>query len=1054
MPEPKRLSEILEDASLADAPRVRVGRAVGIFALCLLVFLGGTYLALPHIAGYAIKKVLAEKGYPDARLKVTRLGPTEIDIDDFALSADNSVAARRVVVAFSPGRLVDGTIDGIVLEAPTLPLTLDASGLDVGALKPLLGGPSTPDDGKAGIVGPIEIRGGALQLRTPVGVIDANLDGRVLFTDGLGTTAKFKVDLRHPDAQLQAHLDGVLDDNGQIAIDVVIDNAKSAARFAFADLTGTLHIGGARPSTFDGAGTLTVKDAAFDGLPIGTLDLSAAIADTRAEADLVLGGDGTGLAASIGLVVDDILDPRAKVSISGDAATDGLRGPVDLPGALDMVGAVAFDIEGARHDLQALASLPSGGDLRPQGSVHGWLQADQLSLAHQGAGFDVILNGRLDFASDAKAWRIEAPGVVDIGGAAALGDAARAFSAKVSAQPDAPLLTGGMERSQALIASLRLDGTLDERYPLSGNIDGIFWRDAVRGLLVEDLVFALDPRSLQVGGLDVALENATVHLSGVPGDMSLDIATQAGINGRVTGDTEIVGGRIDLQSRIDIAPDAVRAYPPGCFDVRAVTVRSKDIVIRPQPMNVCPPADGGPMITARMDENGLKRIEALAVFGSTEVVAEGIVPYPLAGTLPRLDAQATFDAARRTWWTKFDANGGALRIEGPDVAVTDVMAQGEMTGQGDRLVGIRFPKLSLKAVDHRRPLRVAPMIFKGQAEIVDNAVQVGGDITGGGAFKSTLALRHRLDNRRGSLKVTLPPWRFVPDNTQPTQAVPMLRGWLTDVSGALSGSASIDWTSARTASSATLTLDNLSFGTQPAEIAGVSGTIKLVDLLTPKTDGKQTIALGLVDAGVPLVNGTLAFTMPGDGTAVVHKLSWPFAGGQIATGEAVVPLDDLPSGMTVEMTGLDATALVNLMEVPDLRADGKLTGSIPLSFGPDGPVIEKARIRSIGGGSIRYRAAEAAAALRQSGSSAELLASALENFQFTDIDMSLDGPLSGEIRARAQINGANPNLYDGKRIELNVNLSGVLRDLLRSATVFEDLPASIRDRVQGSAGNR
>ncbi len=84
---------------------------------------------------------------------------------------------------------------------------------------------------------------------------------------------------------------------------------------------------------------------------------------------------------------------------------------------------------------------------------------------------------------------------------------------------------------------------------------------------------------------------------------------------------------------------------------------------------------------------------------------------------------------------------------------------------------------------------------------------------------------------------------------------------------------------------------------------------------------------------------------------------------------------------------------------------------------------------------------------------ADLLARALADFRYSDLQISLDGPLSGDITAKAQLNGANPALYDGKRIELNVTLQGALRDLLQSASVVQDLPETIRGRVQGSSGN-
>ena len=149
---------------------------------------------------------------------------------------------------------------------------------------------------------------------------------------------------------------------------------------------------------------------------------------------------------------------------------------------------------------------------------------------------------------------------------------------------------------------------------------------------------------------------------------------------------------------------------------------------------------------------------------------------------------------------------------------------------------------------------------------------------------------------------------------------------------------------------------------------------------------------------------------------------------------------------------LDAKEIARSIDIEDLEAEGRLEGSVPIRIDDTGPVIDNARIWTNTPSVLRFCSGAAVKSLKQSGEMAELVAKALANFQYSDNDVSLDGPLSGNITATAKIKGANPDLFDGKKIELNVNLHGALRDLVQSVSVFKDLPETIRDRVQGPSG--
>ena len=1025
------------------------------FAAFLGVIVVTVYLGAPWAVGAVVRSYLADQGFPDARLEVTHLGLTRVDMINVSLGPKTEVSAQKLSVDYSPSRLANRLVDGVSVSGATLPLRIGADGIGWGALQPFVdgAGEATGDQASVRILGPITLRDASLILASPFGEVTADLDGTLLMTDGLGTKIRAEIALAHPEATLRGRLNGIVDAGATVQMDLLIDDATSTGRLAFTKLTGALRVDGEVPLKLDGAGTLTVSGVRLDGVSVGNLDVSGTLTDTAATLDVILGGAETGISAHAELATEDVLDPEATVHLSGDMATDGLRGPAGLPGGASVIGAVAFAAEGRRSDVQAFLKALASGAADIPAPLSGWLDIDHLTVTDPASGSEATLNGRLDMLANAAAWRVSLADTFGLELGAAIGGETRRISAKLSALDDAPLLTGGFGSARPIIVATHVGGRLDGAYPVSGRVTAAVWPDGDAGALIETLRLDLDPHTVKLAGLDVAIERASVDLTGAPDGMAAEVVLDADVSGRPAKGVNIAGGRISLQSRIDFGDGAISAHPPGCLDIQIAELRTSAAVLRPQPMKVCPSADGAPLAMVSYDADGLKRVDFKGVFGSTEIAVEGLGAYPLTGQLPRLEANGSFDGVRAAWWTAVTSSGGEIRAEGPDVAAGDLRATVNLQGLGKDLVGGTLALNGLRMIDHRRPLRFRPLALSGDGKISGGAATFDGTLAADAGLNATVKATHELNNGKGALTLNVADWTLSSGGHQPQAALTILQGIVTAVSGTIAAKADVAWGAEGMRSSGQIGLRQLGFGTQPAEVAGIDADIAFTSLAPVKSEGAQPFEIAFLDAGgVPLTNGTGTVSFPGDETAVIQDLSWPFAGGRIGIGRLQMPFDRLPENVTVDVTALDAGSLAKMIDVADLGAEGTLTGRLPLTLTADGPVIENAKLRSVGGGMLRYRAEGAALALRQGGNSGDILARALENFQFTDIDMTLNGPLGGEIVARAEIKGANPDLYDGKRIELNVNLRGVLRDLLRSANVMKELPEAVRDQVQGLSG--
>lgn len=1011
------------------------------------------YLALPWMVGWLARDYLADRGFPDASLTVESVGLTEAVIDRIDFGGDSNIRARKLSVAYSPGRLSQGIIDGLTVAQPELPLSVGVAGIDLGKLQPFFEDRTSDTENTAGgvrLIGPVTVTAGLLNVATPLGDVVAAIEGVVLLTDGIGTDANFEFALQHPKAQVGGRLHAILDSSEQLQLTLDIQNASSDARVAFEEMAGAVNIRGQIAGALEGGGSLTLQDVHIDGIQLGNVDLVGQINGKAARGEFLMGGTGTGLSMQVRAETEDVFDPATKLHLYGEAATDGLKGPYKLPIDIDVVGAMEFDLTGSRRDLQALPGQIATGAVRAMDGISGVLDLTHLGLAAPN-GVDATLDGKLQLAVDRQGWRMRPVSGLHFDLGLPSGGTERRFELSLGNIADVPFVAGGPTAADPLRLGAVFDGVFNDWFPFSGDAGGTVWPATTDGVVFEDLALRFDPWQMRLGGLEVVAEQIGVRLSGPFRQLDMDVSAEARFSGRPAAGILINGGQVSLAGNIGYGDDGIRIYPDGCMELRASDMDIQGTQLRPGPVAVCPRADGGPVLHAVVGDAGLKRIDLAAVLKSTEIALEGAGPYPLSGTLPRFDGTASLDAERGTWWAKLASMGGDIRAEGPDIALADVRAEISLEGR-ESLLGARIDLTSAVLADKQRPLRMQPLSIKGKGTYQPSALAFDGSAGFTQGPSVNIDARYRVPDRRGALQLRLPVWNFKTDGVQPQTLLPALKGVIAEVSGGFGAEARVGWTGARMSSTAKLHFNDVAFGTSPAEVAGVSGDIVFSDLVTLKTDASQTLKVGLLDAGLPLRNGVIVFDLPGNDSLHIDSASWPVVGGTLDIKELSIPFDRPPDVFVANLKGLDASALARSMDIDGLEADGTLAGSIPIRINEDGPVIDDARIWSNRRGVLRFRSKVALESLKQSGEMAELLSRALADFRYTELQVSMDGPLSGEITAKAKLSGANPALYDGRRIELNVSLQGALRDLLQSASLIQDLPGNFLDSVQRPSG--
>lgn len=270
---------------------------------------------------------------------------------------------------------------------------------------------------------------------------------------------------------------------------------------------------------------------------------------------------------------------------------------------------------------------------------------------------------------------------------------------------------------------------------------------------------------------------------------------------------------------------------------------------------------------------------------------------------------------------------------------------------------------------------------------------------------------------------------FVPGAFAPKHLSGALKNVVSDLNGRVAYRGTISFAENRLASSGVVTLSDMDFRVGATIVKGVAGTITLSSLMPPQTRGVQTLSVAHVDTVVPLDKGDVKFEIGSGMAAHLVEATWPFTGGRLRLTSPAQRTNRYK--LTVEK--LDIEKLLLLADIPGLSGTGRLSGEFPLKIVNGDPIITNGAISSRGEGVIVYSndAADAAANTEQT----QLLSQALKNFHYTELSGTVDGNINGNLEFRIGLQGANPSLYDGYPIHLNVNLQGSLADLIRRGTV-------------------
>lgn len=337
----------------------------------------------------------------------------------------------------------------------------------------------------------------------------------------------------------------------------------------------------------------------------------------------------------------------------------------------------------------------------------------------------------------------------------------------------------------------------------------------------------------------------------------------------------------------------------------------------------------------------------------------------------------------------------------------------------------------------------------------DGKVDFSGRISDpNGAFVISVSGGHDVASDSGNARVKLENVKFTPGLYQPHNMSPFLKKYTEDVSGQIGADGKLTWKKTKAghamSGAGNFLAENLSGVINDMEVAGIHGVVSF-DAIDPlKTKPDQVVYVGALNAGVPLTDGLIKFTLgPEKNRLHINALRWNFAGGVLSADPFAISLDNPDTQIVLKAETLDLKQLFDMAALDGLNATGLVQGSLPLELKEGKISVHNGWLAAQDKGTIKYAPENPPAFLSQPGNPGlDTLKGALQNFHFNELSLKIDGDAGGQQKVTLQAKGNNPDFQGGFPVNINLNLEGELENVLRQNLGNYKMPEVIRKQIE------
>ena len=1036
--------------------RAVLGIVVALTVLVTLAIGGAWWFGFDRLST-TVTRLAVDRGIPLSTFSIASVSSSMVELSDLAFG-DEAVTAERVRITFDlnqaleerrvetvmvdglriRGRIVDGSISLAGITVPS-----SAEGQDTAPLTV----PSLPLDR-------IEVTDVTVQVDGPMGevVASAALEG-VVGTDG--ALSVFVSELK------AAHATGSLTAKGEATIgrDLTVDGrlfelagtvVRSLARLGFVDgEINALWRPNFAPSWAVTLPTLLVEG---EGQPLVSASLMAEGAPLPSQISMRVDMPAWGLrgAADIALTSASNLDADAVIS-----ATITVGEIEALLHALGLDLPVAGAVEARLDMTQPILGL--------------WDAEGEWFERLKGAEARVDVRGRnLQWSDHMTVSEVQAPFAV------------RVDDQAIRLQADRPWVADGLQGTTpfGLVLGDHGDTAMRLRIPLrlldqpvelevagrgywgdsvaAGAVGALLgWTDGQPTLQLGRFSFASGPLAYEdlLGAVTEATVIAHGDLNTFDAHARLAMVGDGGI-----GPIRVRDGRFSADVAVNWADDALSVFPlDPCQDVEAASLSIADTIVFDRPIQACLAAGSGEAepLVSWSGKNGATGLSATLNPLTTPVTVAGIAAEVALPAIPlavsRLSDSAGWDLqarlrGARLGLTDFDVGADQLDL--------DIVAS-LPEGGGSSVIGATLQ--DGRVTSAATPALFAPVRVIGTGRVAGDRLAVQATATGAlGALSLQADLSHRVSTGEGAMDLTLAPLSFAPNVRQPADVIPALSTESVEqVSGVVEATGQFAWRSgAPLSSGGSVRISDGAAVTTAGTVLGIETDLTLTSLLPLVIPPGQAIRFDEADVGVVLGPGSSTFDLSADQVLTVSDVSIAWADGTLATEPFALDLTAVAPDLVLTAQDISLPDVLARLPVEGLTTTGRLQGRVPVRV--EGPtlIVDNAVLESVAPGTIRYQPPQPPAfAAGDQGGGVDLFLQAVENLHYETLRLTLNGRTGDDLAVGIAIEGANPDLYDGYPVALNVTVTGALDEILRDSLRAANYGILAGDRLQARARN-
>ena len=248
-----------------------------------------------------------------------------------------------------------------------------------------------------------------------------------------------------------------------------------------------------------------------------------------------------------------------------------------------------------------------------------------------------------------------------------------------------------------------------------------------------------------------------------------------------------------------------------------------------------------------------------------------------------------------------------------------------------------------------------------------------------------------------------------------------------------------------------MTLDNI--GGTYTDIAILGLSTKLAATIAPSTGlalSPSPVAIRLVDVGVPVENIAFDYAVDTSGqTLHVDSLSLDVFGGRVLADPFAYVLTAETNDITLRAQSIQLQLMVDTLEFESLELTGTISGELPVTMSGNSITIGDGKLQSdAGGGTIRYRSADAGFDSIAPAGGIGTVTQTLTNFEFESLSSTVDYVEGGNMRMLMRLVGVNPDLDPDQPYAFNLNLDNNIPQMLRSLRAVRSIEDILKQRTE------